>query len=123
YAHRRGVEHRDLKPGNVLLTATGIKIIDFGLSKGRGDARRPSDRTAAMNTVPAAELDPTAVPGTAGYLPPERLHGLPADHRSDIFAFGALLYEMAAGRRAFAGATPADLVAAILTTDPPPLVG
>jgi eukaryotic-like serine/threonine-protein kinase len=123
YAHRRGVEHRDLKPGNVLLTPSGIKIIDFGLGRLRRADRRPSDRTAAMKTSPRLATDPLSVPGTAGYMPPERLQGLPADHRSDIFAFGALLYEMAAGRRAFDAATPADLVAAILTADPPPLAG
>jgi Tol biopolymer transport system component/predicted Ser/Thr protein kinase len=123
YAHRRGVEHRDLKPGNVLLTPSGVKVIDFGLSKLRQDERRPSDRIAAMETVPLPTTEPGSVPGTAGYLPPERLQGLRADHRSDIFAFGALLYEMAAGRRAFDGATPADLVASVLTADPPPLAG
>jgi serine/threonine protein kinase len=123
YAHRRGVEHRDLKPGNVLLTPSGVKVIDFGLGKLRQDERRPSDLIAAMKTLPLPAIEPGSVPGTAGYLPPERLQGLPADHRSDIFAFGALLYEMAAGRRAFEGATPADLVAAVLTSDPPPLAG
>jgi Tol biopolymer transport system component len=123
YAHRRGVEHRDLKPANILLTPNGVKIIDFGLGKLRQDERRPSDRVAEMETVPMLVIDPASVPGTAGYLPPERLQGLPADHRSDIFAFGVLLYEMAAGRRAFVAATPADLVAAILTADPPPLAG
>jgi eukaryotic-like serine/threonine-protein kinase len=121
YAHRRGVEHRDLKPGNVLLTPSGIKIIDFGLGKLRRAERQPSGLVSAMETVPLPPQDPSAVSGTAGYLPPERLQGLPEDHRSDIFAFGALLYEMAAGRRAFDGATPADLTAAILTADPAPL--
>jgi eukaryotic-like serine/threonine-protein kinase len=123
YAHRRGVEHRDLKPGNVLLTPNGVKIIDFGLSRSRLNERRPSDRIAALETLPVVAVDPGSVPGTTGYLPPERLQGFPSDHRSDIFAFGALLYEMAAGRRAFHGTTPADLVAAILTSEPPPLQG
>jgi eukaryotic-like serine/threonine-protein kinase len=121
YAHRRGVTHRDLKPGNVLLTASGVKIIDFGLAKMRRVERPPADRVAAMDTVPIAVPNLMAVTGTAAYLPPERLQGLPEDHRSDIFAFGVLLYEMASGRRPFDGATPADLAAAILTADPPPL--
>jgi eukaryotic-like serine/threonine-protein kinase len=123
YAHGRGVEHRDLKPGNVLLTSSGVKVIDFGLGILRQRERPPSDRIAAMKTVPLPTIEPGSVPGTAGYLPPERLQGLPADHRSDIFAFGVVLYEMAAGRRAFDGPTPADLVAAILTAEPPPLAG
>jgi serine/threonine protein kinase len=122
YAHRRGVEHRDLKPSNVLLTPSGVKVIDFGLGKLRHDERRPSDRLAVMKTVPLA-AEPGSVPGTVGYLPPERLQGLPSDHRSDIFAFGALLYEMAAGRRAFDGATPADVMVAVLTAEPPPVAG
>jgi serine/threonine protein kinase len=123
YAHRRGVTHRDLKPGNVLLTPSGVKIIDFGLGKARRAERQPAVGVASMETAPMSAQGPMAVSGTAGYLPPERLQGLPEDHRSDIFAFGALLYEMAAGRRPFDGATPADLFAAILTADPAPLGG
>src|SRR6185503_715601 len=87
YAHRRGVEHRDLKPANILLTPNGVKIIDFGLGTLRQDERRPSDRVAEMKTEPMPMADPGSVPGTPGYLPPERLQGLRADHRSDIFAF------------------------------------
>jgi Tol biopolymer transport system component/predicted Ser/Thr protein kinase len=123
YAHGRGVEHHDLKPGNVLLTSSGVKVVDFGLAKLRQNERPSSDRVAAMTTVLLPRIEPGPVPGTAGYQPPERLHGLPADHRGDIFTFGMVLYEMAAGRRAFEGPTPADLVAAILTADPPPLAG
>src|SRR6185436_1864774 len=121
YAHRRGVAHRDLKPGNVLLTPSGVKIIDFGLGQARQAERRPSDRVATMDTAPMPAQDFAAISGTAGYLPPERLQGLTEDHRSDIFAFGALLYEMAAGRPAFDGTTSADRIAAILTSQPPPI--
>ena len=120
YAHARGVLHRDLQPGNILLTTTGVKVVDFGLGTLRqGD--RPSERLAALETAPPPEPEAHVVTGTPGFVPPERLQGLPADHRADIFAFGAVLYEMASGRRAFDGASPADVNAAILTADPPPL--
>jgi serine/threonine protein kinase/Tol biopolymer transport system component len=122
YAHTRGVEHRDLKPRNILLTQSGVKIIDFGIGKLRQSERRPSVDMASMKTLPLQGLAPEpAVPGTTAYLPPERLQGRPGDHRSDIFAFGAVLYEMATGRRAFDGPTPADLVSEILTAEPPAL--
>ena len=121
YAHRRGVVHRDLKPANILITPNGLKIIDFGLGTLRQEEQRPSDEMAAMKTVPMRKTEADCIPGTAGYVPPERLQGFTADQRTDIFAFGAVLYEMASGRRAFDGATPADLIAAILTAEPPPL--
>src|SRR5437660_1028756 len=108
YAHARGVEHRDLKPRNILLTPSGVKVIDFGIGKLRQSERRPSDRIAAMTTSPLPTTERGSVPGTAAYLPPERLQGQPADHRSDIFAVGAVLYGMAAGRRALGGPTPAE---------------
>ena len=121
YAHRRGVVHRDLKPANILITPDGLKIIDFGLGTLRHEEQRPSDEVAAMKTAPMRKTDADCIPGTAGYISHERLQGFTADHRTDIFAFGAVLYEMASGRRAFDGATPADLIAAILTAEPPSL--
>jgi eukaryotic-like serine/threonine-protein kinase len=119
HAHSRGVIHRDLKPSNVLLTSTGVKIIDFGLGKQPQEEQRSSSHVAALKTRPPTE--PSAVPGTTHYMAPERLNGLEADARADVFAFGAVVYEMATGRRAFEGDAPAAVIAAILTSAPAPL--
>jgi serine/threonine protein kinase len=121
YAHRRGVVHRDLKPANILITPHGLKIVDFGLGTLRQDEQRSSGEIAAMKTALLRKTEADCIPGTAGYMPPERLQGFAADHRADIFAFGAVLYEMTSGRRAFDGETAADSIAAILTAEPPPL--
>ena len=102
YAHRRLV-HRDLKPANILITPHGLKIVDFGLGTLRQDEQRSSGEIAAMKTALLRKTEPDCIPGTAGYMPPERLQGFAADHRADIFAFGAVLYEMTSGRRAFDG--------------------
>jgi serine/threonine protein kinase len=119
YAHRRGVVHRDLKPGNILLTAAGVKMIDFGLGALR---QQPgAQQVATLQTALLPKTEAHFIAGTAGFVAPERLQGFAGDHRSDIFAFGAVLYEMASGRRAFDGKSAADLIAAILTADPPPL--
>ena len=117
-AHEKGIVHRDLKPTNVIVTADGrVKILDFGLAKaGTGpvsDAGVPNDAETAMAT------DPGTVLGTVGYMAPEQVRGQATDTRADIFSFGAVLYEMAAGRRAFARDTAAETMTAILKEDPP----
>jgi Tol biopolymer transport system component len=119
HAHRRGLVHRDLKPANVMLTRTGAKLLDFGLSRLQATA----DLTA-LTTVVEARAPLTAegaVLGTFPYMAPEQLTGREADTRTDIFAFGAVLYEMVTGTRAFAGTTAATVIGAILHTDPPPV--
>ena len=116
-AHQRGIVHRDLKPANIMLTKSGAKLLDFGLAKESplgGDA--PTDATVAK----ALTSEGTIV-GTFQYMAPEQLEGANADARTDIFAFGAVLYEMATGRRAFEGKSRASLIASILGTQPPPI--
>src|SRR5688572_13105525 len=124
-AHRQGIVHRDLKPGNVMLTTSGAKLMDFGLAKPTGlGAAAPSGSlpafTAAMTqSSPASPITVAGtVVGTYQYMSPEQIEGREADARSDIFAFGALLFEMATGRRAFEGKSQLSVASAILERDP-----
>jgi TolB-like protein/Tfp pilus assembly protein PilF len=118
-AHGRGVIHRDLKPENVFVTRDGhLKIVDFGLVK-RVEPAAPEDVTSA--SIDPLQTGLGTVVGTVGYMSPEQVRGLPVDQRSDIFALGAILYEMLAGRRAFKQPTASDTLAAILRDEPPAL--
>ncbi len=123
-AHERTIVHRDLKPENIFITSDGrVKILDFGLAK----LIQPDVVAAGISIMPtgfeAARVSPDTLPGvvlgTVGYMAPEQVRGQAADHRADIFAFGAILYEMVTGLRAFRGDTTADAMSAILAKDPP----
>jgi eukaryotic-like serine/threonine-protein kinase len=114
-AHRQGIVHRDLKPANVMLTKNGAKLLDFGLAKLRtAEAVSPIAVTATMPADAKALTTAGAILGTLQYMSPEQLQGKDADVRSDIFAFGATMYEMSTGRKAFDGKTQVSLMAAIL---------
>jgi Tol biopolymer transport system component len=118
-AHAKGVVHRDLKPENIMITRDGrVKVLDFGIAKLRSTDVAPDGRTSAapLHTAPQVVL------GTAGYMAPEQVRGLPADERADLFALGVILFELLTGRRAFDRDSRIETLNAILHDDPPPLV-
>ena len=119
-AHEKGIIHRDIKPDNIFITDDGrVKILDFGLAK----LTSATDGTQSQTEVPTRKVntDPGTVMGTMGYMSPEQLKSQAADHRSDIFSFGTILYEMLSGKRAFRGDSMAETMSAILREDPPDL--
>ena len=120
-AHRAGIVHRDLKPGNVMLTKAGAKLLDFGLAR---IAEPGGIAGAGVSTFPTRAKPLTeagSLLGTFQYMAPEQLEGKEADARTDIFAFGSVLYEMLTGKRAFEGKSQASLIAAILEKEPEPI--
>ena len=121
-AHRHGIVHRDLKPGNVMITKSGVKLLDFGLAKAAAPPASQAGVTSLPTIIGSSPLTHEGtILGTFQYMAPEQLEGKEADARSDIFAFGAVLYEMATGRKAFTGASQASLIGAILHTEPQPI--
>jgi len=118
-AHRAGIVHRDLKQGNIMITKSGAKLLDFGLAK--GGAPMPGESAADLPTIAKPLTQEGTIIGTFQYMAPEQLEGAAADARTDIFALGTVLYEMATGRRAFDGKTRTSLIAAIVSAQPPPI--
>ena len=117
-AHAAGIVHRDLKPANIMLTRAGVKLLDFGIAHLRA---LDGDASASTRTRPAPLTKQGVLLGTPQYMAPEQLEGRQADERTDIFAFGMVMYEMVAGRPPFAGQSGAAIIGAILNTSPPPL--
>ena len=118
-AHRQGVVHRDLKPSNIMITKSGTKLLDFGLAKLKGDAAEVSPLSQMPTQDPSAPLTAEGtIIGTLQYMAPEQLEGKEADSRTDIFAFGAVVYEMVTGKKAFEGPSQASLISAIMSSQP-----
>ena len=126
-AHRQGVIHRDLKPANIMLTKSGAKLLDFGLAKAcvapavMELSSLPTMSRRISDSPPTPLTAHGTIVGTFQYMAPEQLEGKEADARSDIFSFGAVLFKMATGKRAFDGKTTASVIAAILEREPPPI--
>jgi serine/threonine protein kinase len=134
-AHRHGIVHRDLKPGNIFLVSSrpssgsdahrrtdvtaNVKVLDFGLAK--PNAAEPAEGVSMLPTEHASVTAEGTILGTLQYMAPEQLEGRKADARTDLFAFGAVVYEMATGRKAFEGRSQASVISAILRDDPPPM--
>ncbi len=119
-AHRKGITHRDLKPGNIMLTKSGTKLLDFGLAKLAQEAV-PATPESQLPTMKSGITGEGTILGTLQYMAPEQVEAKEVDARTDIFAFGAVVYEMATGKKAFEGKTQASLIAKILETEPPPI--
>src|SRR5712664_1959 len=118
-AHRKGVTHRDLKPGNIMLTKSGTKLLDFGLAKLKQEVAPANVQLSQLATADDPLTAKGTIVGTLQYMAPEQLEGKEVDARTDIFAFGTVVYEMATGKRAFEGKSQASLIAAILEREPP----
>jgi eukaryotic-like serine/threonine-protein kinase len=120
-AHRKGITHRDLKSGNIMLTKSGTKLLDFGLAKLKQEVAPANVQLSQLPTAGEPLTAQGTIVGTLQYMAPEQLEGKEIDARTDVFAFGTVVYEMATGKKAFEGKSQASLIAKILETDPPPI--